>query len=230
MVTKLYRPAQFSPQYHLCLARRLAMSFNRNVVILAAALIPVPVFAQQNQASHAAAAPHASAPSLSGARGRSTPVVQHPQQPAVAHQNFGQHPRRNLRGTYYGYGTPYALPYDSESDQLPGHGELDQAQAPDPAGNHAGPTIFEHNGMPQSAAALSAPSQGTDSAVDAASETLLIFRDGHQQAIGNYALTPTKLFVLGENSEKIELTDLDLDATIKANADRGVNFKRPSQS
>jgi hypothetical protein len=206
------------------------MSSATKAFILAAALAAAPLLAQQDHSSHAAAAaPHASTPSLSGTGGRFTS----PATNQSSHANTNQHTRRQVYGRYpagYVYGTPYALPYDSESDQLPGHGELDQAQSPEAADNHVGPTIFEHNGRAQSPGSAESPAEGTDSAVDAVSETVLIFRDGHQQAIGNYAITPTKLIVLGENSQKIELSDLHLDATIKANADRGVNFKRPAQS
>jgi hypothetical protein len=59
--------------------------------------------------------------------------------------------------------------------------------------------------------------------------TLLIFRDGRQVEIQNYAIVGQTLWVLDErNSSKIPLSDLDLDATQKENRSRGLRFVPPS--
>ena len=59
--------------------------------------------------------------------------------------------------------------------------------------------------------------------------TLLIFRDGHQTELQNYAIVGDTLFDLADNrSHKIQLADLDLPATRKANDARGVDFQVPS--
>lgn len=68
---------------------------------------------------------------------------------------------------------------------------------------------------------------------EAASEpqptTVLVFRDGHQLEIGNYVIVGNTLYNMSGayRQYKIQLADLDLDATIKANEDRGVEFKVP---
>jgi hypothetical protein len=59
--------------------------------------------------------------------------------------------------------------------------------------------------------------------------TLLIFRDGHQLEITNYAIQSGTLFNLSDNGpRKIALADLDVDKTVKANDERGVDFTVPA--
>ena len=59
--------------------------------------------------------------------------------------------------------------------------------------------------------------------------TVLVFRDQHQQEITNYAISSGTLWVLSDHAvaKKIPIADLDLDATAKANDDRGVEFQVP---
>ena len=58
---------------------------------------------------------------------------------------------------------------------------------------------------------------------------LLIFHDGHQLEIQNYAIIGQTLWVLDErNRTKIPLSDLDLSATERENRARGVRFSAPS--
>ena len=64
--------------------------------------------------------------------------------------------------------------------------------------------------------------------------TVLIFRDGHQAEVHNYAVVGQVLWIFSEErAHKVALADLDLDATRKANEERGVEFavqaKPPSQ-
>jgi hypothetical protein len=55
--------------------------------------------------------------------------------------------------------------------------------------------------------------------------TVLIFRDGHRVEIQNYMIVGQTLWVVDEqNSTKIPLSDLDLDATRKENRERGIRF------
>ncbi len=173
-----------------------------------------------------------------------------------AHHNDGGHGghnngyRRNNNYGYgsgygYGYGTgwgmPTELPYDSEYDQIEGRGTFDHPQAPEQADTRVGPTIFEHNGqatnmiadnrngvqnyLPQPSYEDAAPI--ASSLDDSPNPTILVFRDGHQQEVSNYAIAGTHLIILGNKTQKILLSDLDLDATSKANADRGIDFKMP---
>lgn len=57
--------------------------------------------------------------------------------------------------------------------------------------------------------------------------TVLVFRNGHQQEVRNYAVMGDTVWVFDQGSKKIALADLDLPATIKANDDRGMEFKLP---
>jgi hypothetical protein len=60
--------------------------------------------------------------------------------------------------------------------------------------------------------------------------TVLVYRDGHRSEIRDYAIVGTTLYDIGEyTTKKIALADLDLDATTKANDDRGVSFQLPKK-
>jgi hypothetical protein len=58
--------------------------------------------------------------------------------------------------------------------------------------------------------------------------TVLVFRDGHQQEVSNYAIMGQTVYVFDDRKQKIALGDLDVPATIKANDDRGVEFQLPN--
>ena len=61
--------------------------------------------------------------------------------------------------------------------------------------------------------------------------TVLVFRDQHVQQIQNYAIVGYTLWnFMGQRTEKIPLAELDIQATIKANEDRGVEFHLPRPS
>jgi hypothetical protein len=65
--------------------------------------------------------------------------------------------------------------------------------------------------------------------VAAQPSTVLVFKDGHQSDVLNYAIVGDTLFDLAAGrTRKILLADLDLPATSKANDDRGVDFQIPS--
>ena len=59
--------------------------------------------------------------------------------------------------------------------------------------------------------------------------SVLVFRDGHQQEISNYAIMGQTVYVFDTRTQKIAFADLDVPATIKANDDRGLEFKVPAQ-
>ena len=59
-------------------------------------------------------------------------------------------------------------------------------------------------------------------------QTTLIFRDGHKQQVTNYAVMGHTLYVFDAHKRKIPLQDLDVPATIKANDDRGIEFRLPN--
>jgi hypothetical protein len=63
-----------------------------------------------------------------------------------------------------------------------------------------------------------------------AEPTILVFRDGHRQEIANYAIMGQTLYVFDGHKQKIGLGDLDIPSTVKANDDRGVDFRLPDGS
>jgi hypothetical protein len=64
--------------------------------------------------------------------------------------------------------------------------------------------------------------------------TVLIFRDGHREQIPEYAIVGSTLYASGDYwqsgqwTKNIQLSALDIPATMKANHDNGVNFTLPS--
>ena len=74
-------------------------------------------------------------------------------------------------------------------------------------------------------------SQQTSEPVVAQPSTLLIFKDGHQQEVSNYAIVGATLYDLSDGrTKKVQLADLDLTATVKQNDQRGVEFQLPAQA
>jgi len=59
--------------------------------------------------------------------------------------------------------------------------------------------------------------------------SVLVFRDGHQQEVSNYAIMGQTVYVFDKRTQRIALADLDVAATIKANDDRGIEFNIPAQ-
>jgi hypothetical protein len=121
------------------------------------------------------------------------------------------------------------------------------ADAPDDADNappedqyNGGPTMFDRRG-PGTAYRTSSSADRDSQQVAAYSEpgmpdpppaeepqTVLVFKDGHEAEVGNYAIVGNMLYDLtGGSRRKIALSDLDLDATTKANDDRGIDFAVP---
>src|SRR5215467_3845298 len=61
-------------------------------------------------------------------------------------------------------------------------------------------------------------------------DTLLVFRDRHSEEIRNYAIAGETLWVFTQQrARKIPIAELDVPATTKANEDRGIDFRLPSQ-
>ena len=59
--------------------------------------------------------------------------------------------------------------------------------------------------------------------------SVLVFRDGHQLEVTNYAIMGQTVYVFDKRTQKIALADLDVPATVKANDDRGMIFSIPVQ-
>jgi hypothetical protein len=159
---------------------------------------------------------------------------------------------RHHRYSYgYGYGAygevypvvvpAYEVPYDDEE-------YVDEAPEPPPVDNSAedeyrgGPTIFDRRGpgtpvrpadeneYDQSMQAASQPAaQPAPQPVENQPQTVLVFKDGHQLEVQNYAIVGSDLYDLTPGRRhKIALNDLDLAATAKQNNDRGVDFQLPA--
>ena len=61
--------------------------------------------------------------------------------------------------------------------------------------------------------------------------TVLVFRDQHREEAGNYAIAGDKLYILDPHGRQtVALSELDIPATVKANEDRGVEFRLPGRS
>ncbi len=73
------------------------------------------------------------------------------------------------------------------------------------------------------------PEQSTAHEAKPNEPSVLVFRDGHQQEVSNYAIMGQTVYVFDKRTQKIALADLDVPATIKANDDRGLEFKIPPQ-
>ncbi|HET8825882.1 MAG TPA: hypothetical protein VFM77_12185 [Terriglobales bacterium] len=60
-------------------------------------------------------------------------------------------------------------------------------------------------------------------------KTVLVFKDGHQSTVMNYAIVGSTLYDLSDGrTKKVALAELDLPATVKQNDDRGVEFRLPA--
>ena len=152
--------------------------------------------------------------------------------PLQPHTGGHHHRDGNTPAGWVGY---YPVPY-GYYDQ--GDEAADDAQAEQYNG---GPTIFDRRGSGQaprpplanesarSQMEPSAPLQQSEasSAADQP-ETILVFKDGHQLEVENYAIVGNTLYDLTEGRRhKIAVSDLDLDATTKQNGDRGIDFQLP---
>lgn len=136
---------------------------------------------------------------------------------------------------YYGYDNGYDQSYDPNQQQQ----EVDQQQPEDP--NRIAPTMFDNGQymgpMPQRTAASTqtqtpqAPTGITSAAQPPVDPTVLVFRDGHQQEVRNYAIVGDTLYDIGgSTAKKIKLADLDLEKTAQVNDQRGVDFQLPKSA
>jgi len=57
--------------------------------------------------------------------------------------------------------------------------------------------------------------------------TELVYRNGHHEEVNSYAIMGDSLYVFDQGRKKVSLADLDIPATVKANDDRGVEFRVP---
>jgi hypothetical protein len=161
-----------------------------------------------------------------------------------SHNNNGpQHTTSNPRPYYY-YPFVYAVPVPYAADVL------DNGASEDNDPNYqGGPTVFDRRGAgPYSYIPPGYESPAESNAAQTQIEdtppagynpnpepppdpTVLVFKDGHQLEIGNYAIVNRTLYDLTPgHPRKIALADLDIPATQKQNDDHGVPFDVPSST
>ncbi|MGA7399596.1 MAG: hypothetical protein WCC99_20270 [Candidatus Sulfotelmatobacter sp.] len=154
--------------------------------------------------------------------------------PGSSHISHNQHPHpHTANGTAY-YPYVYAAPVPYAVDIT------DAAETPgddDDAEYQGGPTVFNRRGsgpdsyVPPSPTGSDSPvaQSGPDPDPEAPQPpTTLVFKDGHQLEVNNYAIVSQTLYDLTPgHPRKIALADLDLPATQKQNDDHGVVFQLP---
>ncbi len=158
--------------------------------------------------------------------------------PNGSHSN-GHHPRHTANGTAY-YPYIYAVPVPYAIDT--GDADNSNNDDDDDADYQGGPTIFDRRGsgadsyVPPSYSGPAHPPAGDNDLAESAPEppqppTTLVFKDGRQLEVNNYAIVSQTLYDLTPgHPRKIALADLDLIATQKQNDDHGVVFQIPPTS
>jgi hypothetical protein len=154
---------------------------------------------------------------------------------------LSQHRHHRDHGSFFPVAVPvYTMPYTPVVVVQP---EANEYEEEDYSG---GPTIFDRRGPGRSARleedryAERARRDERDLEPGPASvvpeetpvadqpETLLVFKDGHQLEVQNYAVVGDMLYDLTPgHRRKIALAELDLPATAKQNDDRGIDFQLP---
>jgi hypothetical protein len=160
--------------------------------------------------------------------------------PINPNPTFGQRHHHHNRRAFFGGITPFAVPYTPVIMVPSGTEEPAEADQDEDLG---GPTIFDRRGRGNysshrdpyvertqdsqpSAAPFATPAEQLPPSDQP--QTILIFRDGHQTEVQNYAVVGSTLYDLTPGRyRKIALADLDLSATTKQNDDRGIDFKVP---
>jgi len=158
--------------------------------------------------------------------------------PVVNRPLFFHHNRyfvRYSRGPYYpGYygGYSYPLFWDSYSGSDAAASEYDQQNYQlQQEVNQLGNEVERLRGEQQAAA--SPPTQqrfqqGAQPGGAPLQPTTLVFRDGKQEQVQNYAIVGNTLWVFNERrTRKILLSELNVPATQKVNEERGIEFSVP---
>jgi hypothetical protein len=97
-----------------------------------------------------------------------------------------------------------------------------------------GSTQQQHAAISQSPATVAPASPAHVAATVTPPSAMLVFRDGHQEAIGRYTIMGTTIYVSTEYwtsgawTRRVQIAELDVPATLKLNRERGANFRLPS--
>jgi hypothetical protein len=165
--------------------------------------------------------------------------------PGVARSGGAHHHSHHHRSAYGDgyYPYAYAVPYAMDANNA------DTSDDHDDSEYQGGPTVFDRRGSGAASyvpptysgpahAKSPADAQSEDAPDSSASKpdppeppqppTTLVFKDGHQVVIENYAIVSQTLYDLTSgHPRKIALADLDLPATERENDDHGVTFQLP---
>jgi hypothetical protein len=146
---------------------------------------------------------------------------------------FSGHRRRHGDHAYFAVGVsepvyiPYAVPYAQEADD--DSPDVDYVHAP--GTRNAAPPAGGRDPAPKADASAEPAPGEPEEPVATQPSTVLVFKDGHQSDVLNYAIVGDTLFDFAAGgTRKILLADLDLPATHKANDDRGVDFQIPAST
>jgi len=161
------------------------------------------------------------------------------QNPGSFHNNNNNdghhHPHHTANGiAYYPYVYGVPVPYAVDTSDAAAASDDDDNNNDD-AEHQGGPTIFDRRGSGQDSyipPSYTGPANASLAAQPdpepPAPPTVLVFKDGHQLEVSNYAIVSPTLYDLSPgHPRKIALADLDLLATQKQNDDRGITFELP---
>jgi hypothetical protein len=160
---------------------------------------------------------------------------------------FHHHHRHSdfLRGAYPIY-VPYPVVVDPYSMYQATPDQADQETDDQPVVQ--GPTVFERRTpgdvtatesftaapsaqelAPAAPESSPAPDSAGSQPAQPQEPSVLVFRDGHQLEVQNYAIVGDFLYDFTPgHARKVPLSQLDLPATVKANDDRGLDFTLPA--
>jgi hypothetical protein len=171
--------------------------------------------------------------------GAISPLTNVPRFPASRHNPDGHHhshhPADGIAYYPYAYQVPYGAE-DNAENETDGNAE-DPASASgfDPSGQIANSYPPQYRG-PLRPANVQPNTANDDPSSDAEADppqpaTTLVFKDGHQLEVQNYAIVGQMLYDLTPgHARNVPLADLDLASTEKQNDDHGVVFQLPLSS
>jgi hypothetical protein len=164
-------------------------------------------------------------------------------QPANPNPPLSQRHHHHRQSSFFPAGGAVYVPYPMLAEPETSDTAVEANPEDDDRG---GPTIFDRRGSgrpsrsfvddyPRSASRAqseieSAPrNQPAETTVPDQPQTVLIFKDGHQVEVQNYAVVGNLLYDLTPgHHRKIAIADLDLKATAQQNDDLGISFQLPS--
>ena len=128
-------------------------------------------------------------------------------------------------GGYYDY-APYGYPYDETENNYSQEDPAYDSRAPRDDDDRQ---VLNDDYRAELNASREQQPQAPSEPVIAQPSTVLIFKDGHQLEVANYAIVGATLYDLSDGrTKKVQLADLDLTATVKQNDQRGVEFQLPA--